>query len=172
MTRRDVRIRPAEPGDAEGVARVCAAGWRDTYAGLMAPERIETVIAEYYTPERICREIGPADEWDGWIVAVEDADVVGAGAGGMTAPAIGELFVLYLHPRRRGEGIGTRLVETITEQQRIQGAREQWVSVEPGNDKALPFYRARGFEVRGTRPEWGTAPEAGRLSLRLMRRLG
>jgi hypothetical protein len=45
-------VRRAEPHDAEGIARVCAAGWRDTYRGIKEQERIEAVIAEYYTPER------------------------------------------------------------------------------------------------------------------------
>jgi ribosomal protein S18 acetylase RimI-like enzyme len=164
-------IRRAETHDAEGIARVCAAGWRDTYRGLKEPERIEAVIAEYYTPERISREIASPEGWDGWIVAVENDTVIGAGGGGITQPGVGEIFVLYLDPTRRGEGIGTLLLEAITEQQRSHGAREQWVSVEPENTKGLPFYRARDFEVRGKRPEWGTSPEEGRVSLRLMRRL-
>jgi ribosomal protein S18 acetylase RimI-like enzyme len=164
-------IRRAETHDAEGIARVCAAGWRDTYRGLKEPERIEAVIAEYYTPERISREIAAPEGWDGWMVAMEDDTVIGAGGGGMTEPGVGEIFVLYLDPGRRGEGIGSLLLDAITEQQRREGAREQWVSVEPENTKGLPFYYARGFEVRGKRPEWGTAPEEGRVSLRLMRRL-
>ena len=168
---RRLLIRRAETSDAEGIARVCAAGWRDTYHGLKEPERIEAVIAEYYAPERISREIAAPEGWDGWIVAVEDDTVIGAGGGGMTEPGVGEVFVLYLDPRRRGEGIGTLILDAITEQQRAQGAREQWVSVEPENTKGLPFYYARGFEVRGKRPEWGTVPEEGRVSLRLMRRL-
>jgi ribosomal protein S18 acetylase RimI-like enzyme len=164
-------IRRAEARDAEGIARVCAAGWRDTYPGIKEPERIEAVIAEYYTPERIRGEIAPAEGWDGWIVAVEEDTVIGAGGGGLTEPGVGEIFVLYLDPARRGEGIGTLLLDAITEQQRARGAREQWVSVEPDNAKGLPFYYARGFELRGERPEWGTAPEEGRISLRLVRRL-
>src|SRR5215218_7033802 len=164
-------VRRAEPHDAEGIARVCAAGWRDTYRGIKEPERIEVVIAEYYTPERIRREIAAREGWDGWIVAVDGDTVIGAGGGGLTEPGVGEIFVLYLDPTRRGEGIGTLLLDAITEQQQAQGAREQWVSVEPENTKGLPFYYARGFEVRGERPEWGTAPEEGRVSLRLMRRL-
>jgi GNAT superfamily N-acetyltransferase len=165
-------IRRAETHDAEGIARVCAAGWRDTYRGLKEPQEIEAVIAEYYTPERIRREVAAREGWDGWIVAVEGNTVVGAGGGGLTEPGVGEVFVLYLDPARRGEGIGTLLLEAITEQQRAQGAHEQWVSVEPENTKGLPFYYARGFLVRGKRPEWGTAPEEGRVSLRLVRRLG
>jgi ribosomal protein S18 acetylase RimI-like enzyme len=168
---RRLEIRRAEIRDADGIARVCAAGWRDTYQGMKESERIEAVIAEYYEPERIRREIAAPEGWDGWIVAVEDETVVGAGGGGMTEPGVGEIFVLYLDPTRRGEGIGTLILDAITEQQRAQGAREQWVSVEPENRKGIPFYYARGFEVRGQRPEWGTAPEEGRVSLRLMRAL-
>jgi GNAT superfamily N-acetyltransferase len=170
-TVRAIVVRPAEPGDAEGISRVCAEAWRDTYAGLKPPERIEAVIAEYYPVERIAREIRSHAGWDGWMVAVEDGQVVGAGGGGLTRPGVGEVFVLYLDPCRRGEGIGTLLLEAITEQQRRRGAREQWVSVEPDNQKGLPFYHARGFELRGERPEWGTRPEEGFVSLRLMRTL-
>jgi len=129
------------------------------------------VIAEYCEPERIRREIAAPEGWNGWIVAVEDETVVGAGGGGMTEPGVGEIFVLYIDPTRRGEGIGTLILDAITEEQRAQGAREQWVSVEPENKKGLPFYFARSFELRGQRPEWGIAPEEGHVSLRLMRRL-
>ena len=168
---RSLVIRRAETADAEEIARVCAAGWRDTYRGIKEPDRIEAVIAEYYAPERIRREIAAPEGWDGWIVAVEDESVIGAGGGGITQPGVGEIFVLYLDPTRRGEGIGTLILDAITEQQRAQGAREQWVSVEPANRKGLPFYFARGFEVHGQRPEWGTTSEEGHVSLRLMRRL-
>jgi ribosomal protein S18 acetylase RimI-like enzyme len=89
----------------------------------------------------------------------------------MIEPGAGEVFVLYLDPERRGEGIGTLLLDAITRQQLAHGAHEQWVSVEPENVKGLPFYKARAFQVRGTRPTWGSAPEEGRSSLRLMRRL-
>ena len=167
-----VVVRLAEPDDAEGIARVCDEGWRDTYEGIYEPEQIESVIADYYTPERIVAEITPSPPgWDGWIVAVDDGTVVGAGGGGMTEPHVGEIFVLYLDPTRRREGIGSLLLDAITDQQRAHGAREQWVSVEPENAKGLPFYQARGFQVRGERPTWGTQPEQRRVSLRLMRPL-
>jgi GNAT superfamily N-acetyltransferase len=136
-------IRRAETRDADGIARVCATGWRDTYRELKEPERIEAVIAEYYAPERIRREIAIPEGWDGWIVAVEDDTVIGAGGGGMTEPGVGEVFVLYLDPTRRGEGIGTLILDAITEQQRAQGAREQWVSVEPENERSSVLLRSR-----------------------------
>ena len=164
-------IRRAEHGDAEGIAWVCAAGWRDTYRGIKEPEQIEAVIAEYYTPQRITREIDAPEGWDGWIVAIEGDTVIGAGGGGMIEAGVGEIFVLYLDPVRRREGVGTLLLEAISEPQRSQGAREQWVSVAPENNEGLPFYYSRGFEQRGQRPEWGSSPEEGRVSLRLWRQL-
>lgn len=164
-------IRGAEPDDAEGIARVCAEGWRDTYHGVYEPERIESAIAEHYTPERIVGEIIAPRDWDGWTVAVDDGTVVGAGGGGMIESGVGEVFVLYLDPTRRREGIGSLPLDAISEQQRAHGAHEQWVSVEPDNAKGLMFYLARGFHVRGDRRAWGTALE-GRVSLRLMRHLG
>ena len=75
----------------------------------------------------------------------------------MIAPGVGEIFVLYLDKARRREGIGSLLLEAISEQQRSDGACEQWVSVEPDNEKGLPFYEARGFEARGERPAWGSS---------------
>jgi ribosomal protein S18 acetylase RimI-like enzyme len=169
MTRLDIRT--AEPGDAAGIARVCAAGWRDTYEGIYASDDIEAIIAEYYTPQRIADEIRTPEGWDGWIVAMDDGIVVGAGGGGMIEPHAGEIFVLYLDPTRRREGIGSLLLEAITSQQLAHGADEQWVSVEPGNAIGLPFYRAHGFEVRGERPAWGRLADKGRVSLRLSRPL-
>jgi GNAT superfamily N-acetyltransferase len=159
VLRGSVIIRKAEPEDAEGIARVCAAGWRNTYHGIYEPERIEMAIADYYTPERIRGEISAPDNWDGWIVAVDHDAVVGAGGGGLIEPGVGEVFVLYLDPTRRREGIGSLLLDAISEQQRAHGAHVQWVSVEPDNAKGLPFYVARGFQVRGESPAWGKALE-------------
>jgi ribosomal protein S18 acetylase RimI-like enzyme len=166
-----VVIRPAEAADLEGIARVCAEGWRDTYQDIYPAEQIEAVIAEYYVPERISTGLDAREGWDGWLVALDDGTVVGAGGGGMIEPHAGEIFVLYLDPKRRREGIGTLLLAAVTEQQLAHGAREQWVSVEPENAKGLPFYEARGFEVRGERPAWGSTPHERRVSLRLARRL-
>jgi hypothetical protein len=63
-------IRRAVPGDASGIARVCAEGWRDTYQNIYPADEIDTVIADYYAPERITAEIIAPEGWDGWIVAV------------------------------------------------------------------------------------------------------
>ncbi|EEL50058.1 GNAT family N-acetyltransferase [Bacillus cereus] len=141
-----IQIEKASVCHVEGISKVCANGWRDTYMDLREKEYIDAVIEEFYQCERICKEVTvPMKGWDGWYVALENGEVVGAGGGGMISEETGELFVLYLNPSRRGEGIGTMLLHTITERQIEQGAKEQWVSVMKGNQKGIPFYEARGF---------------------------
>ena len=139
--------------DVDAISRVCSKGWRHTYGGIYSPQKIEQVIDRFYSTDRIRKEVGSPEGWDGWWVAEDDSrQVVAAGGGGLTAPGVGQVFVLYADPERRGEGAGLAFLNAITEEQRRLGAREQWVSVEPENEKGLPFYRARGFVERGRRP--------------------
>lgn len=164
-----VRVRPATAADVEAICRICAEGWRDTYRGLRSEAEIESVIGEFYVPERVSPELAPAPPgWGGWLVAEDRAgEVIGAGAGGMTGPAVGELFVLYVDPARQRQGAGRALLDAITERQRTLGAREQWVSVEDNNRKGIGFYESRGFVPAGTRPAYELSGE----SLRYMRTL-
>jgi hypothetical protein len=67
-------IRRAGPDDVEGIARVCADGWRDTYRDIYEPEQIESAIADFYAPDRIAAEITASHDWDGWIVVVDDGE--------------------------------------------------------------------------------------------------
>jgi GNAT superfamily N-acetyltransferase len=152
-----VRARKATAEDVLTICRICGDGWRETYRDLYPSERIERTIGRFYTPERVAGEIDAAPGWDGWWVAEDDSrTVVAAGGGGMTGPQTAEIFVLYVDPRRRGEGAGTVVLGAITEVQRRQGARDQWVAVAEGNEKGIPFYEARGFVRRGTRPPYET----------------
>lgn len=160
----------AAPEHAAGICRVCADGWRATYADMCSREYIERIIAEFYNEERVLKEIAETGrEWGGWFVAGEDGRVVGAGGGGMTGERTGELFVLYVDPDRRNEGIGTLLLDAITRQQKDLGATEQWVSVFKGNRKGIPFYEARGFVFHHEQPAHGSRDGDDYVSLRYRR---
>ena len=167
-----MRARKAGLADVADICRICRDAWRDTYAGVYDADEIERIVARYYSRERVREEVRRPEDWDGWWVAEDDAGrIVAAGGGGMTAPCVGEVFVLYADPPRRGEGAGTAILAAVTEEQRSQGAREQSVSVEPQNENGLRFYRARGFRRRGSRPLHGNEPGDDRVSLRLSRRI-
>lgn len=113
-----------------------------------------------------------SQSWNGWFVAEEDGEIIGAGGDGFTGERVAELFVLYLDPLRKRESIGSRLLEVITRDQINRGAEEQWVSVSKGNEMGVPFYEACGFELQGERPMHGVPEESGLLVLRYRRAIG
>jgi GNAT superfamily N-acetyltransferase len=142
-----VYIRKGNQNDVKGISMVCIEGYWATYRDTHSEKYIKRVIEEFYNHDRILNEVTDTSrEWGGYFVAVEGNEVIGAGGGGMIDETSGEVFVLYLDPNRRNEGIGTRLLDAITKQQKEEfQASCQWVSVAKGNQKGIPFYEAKGF---------------------------
>lgn len=154
----------------EGIAKVCSDGYRATYTHIYPQAYIERIISEFYNDDRIFNEVTTSNkEWGGYFVAMEKDKVVGAAGGGMTSETTGELFVIYLDPTRRNEGIGTLLLDAITEQQKDLGATEQWVSTPKNNHKGIPFYEARGFHFQYEKDGYGNREGEDYISLRYRR---
>ncbi|MCM3594809.1 GNAT family N-acetyltransferase [Metabacillus idriensis] len=151
-----VQIRKATTIDVQGISEVCReANWA-TYGDIYSEEYLEKVIREYYSCERILDEVTTSDRsWGGYFVAIQNDIVIGAGGGGMISDISGEIYALYLNPKRRNEGIGTLLLHAITKQQKEFNAKEQWISVQKGNLKGIPFYEAKGFKLQYEEKEEG-----------------
>jgi N-acetylglutamate synthase-like GNAT family acetyltransferase len=149
-------VRRAEPGDETGIREVCAAGG-GTDEGVDGTDG-------FLSEERVAREIEEPDGWDGWYVALEDDDVIGAAGGGMVADDAGEVYVLRVDPDAQREGAGTALLNAVTEDQRDAGAETQWMSVAEG--VRTEFYRQHGFTVADREER-----SDGRDALRLRRRI-
>ena len=165
-----IEIKLADESHVDGICRVCTLGQWATYGDIYSKQYMEKVIKEYYQPERVVKEVNEVSRnWGGYFVAVENGEVIGAGGGGMTGDAVAEVYVLYLDPNRRNEGIGTKLLDAITQQQKQFGAQEQWVSVQQGNEKGIPFYEARGFQFVEEVPSYGNGAEENYISLRYKR---
>lgn len=168
-----IDILKANASHVEGISKVCSDGYWATYNGLRSEEYIKRVIKEFYNHERILKEVNNTGrDWGGYIVAVEDNEVIGAIGGGMIGETSGEVFVLYLNPERRNEGIGTRLLNALTKQQKeVYQANEQWVSVAKGNQKGIPFYEARGFVFKNEQNGHGNIEEENYITLRYVRKI-
>jgi ribosomal protein S18 acetylase RimI-like enzyme len=169
MSSEMIEIKKASLDHVDGIRRVCTDGWRETYKNIRPKIYIEKVIESFYSAERIRREVEEPKNWNGWYVALERNNVVGAGGGGMISPTSAELFVLYMDPNRKGQGIGTLLLNAITQEFKGQGASEQWVAVEKDNQMGIPFYKAKGFKVRGEARSYQTRPEDNFTVLRMSR---
>jgi GNAT superfamily N-acetyltransferase len=141
-------VRMATVADVATICRICATGFRYVAGPLLPEEVIDRQVAEFYTPARIARDVDPAHfsrHWQGYLVAETDGAVVGAAGGGMVSEGVGQLYVIYLDLDHRGAGVGTTLLEAVTEQQRVAGATRQRVAVLADNQHGIPFYLARGF---------------------------
>ncbi|MDV2581585.1 GNAT family N-acetyltransferase [Alkalibacillus haloalkaliphilus] len=166
-----IEIRKARLEDVDGIIKVCSDGHRKTYPELLPNHHIENIIKEFYNEERIKKEITDiTQDWNGWFIAVDYEKVVGAAGGGFIDREVSELFVIYLDPERKREGIGSKLLEAVTKDQIERGAKEQWMSVAKDNFMGIPFYEAVGFKYQGERPSY-ELPEEGYKSLRYKRKL-
>ncbi|MDY0393975.1 GNAT family N-acetyltransferase [Virgibacillus halophilus] len=149
---------------------MCAEGYWAIYGDTHPKEYINRIVSEFYNIDRISEEVTVSNRhWGGYFVAIENEKVVGAGGGGMIGETTGEVFVLYLDPTRRNEGIGTWILNAITFQQKKFGADEQWVSVQKGNQKGIPFYEAKGFSFKYEKEGYGNEKEEKFVSLRYCR---
>ena len=164
-----IEIRKATLDDVQGICKVCADGYQWTYAHLKDKDYIEGVIKEYYNAERVAKEVQESSHsWNGYFVAVDNGQVIGVGGGGFHNETECELYVLYLDPTRKREGIGTKLLDVITKDQIARGGQVQWVSVAKGNMMGIPFYEAVGFEFQEEVPDHYDETE---VSLRYKRKI-
>ncbi|QKY71739.1 GNAT family N-acetyltransferase [Lentibacillus sp. CBA3610] len=165
-----ISVLKADERHIDGIAEVCTEAYWATYNNTHPKDYIRRVVKEFYNHDRISKEVSVSNRgWGGYFVAVEDEKVIGAGGGGMIGNTTGEIFVLYLDPGRRNEGIGTIILNAITDQQKEFGAREQWVSVQKGNQKGIPFYEARGFTFKYEKPGYANVEGENYISLRYYR---
>jgi GNAT superfamily N-acetyltransferase len=153
----DFLIRAAVASEAPAIAAVAAAAWRDTYAGLLRVDTIETFIERAYSRERLESRI----DRDVFLVAERPVSgVVGrAGSDAEAADALQvvafcdardgdshvELYAIYALPEARGQGAGTALLRAL--QARHPG-RPIAAEVLAGNRKGETFYERRGFVPR------------------------
>ncbi|MCM3609769.1 GNAT family N-acetyltransferase [Planococcus sp. MERTA32b] len=163
----DVSIAKPSENHIEAISEICSSGWKQTVEGKLSEEYQEQNTAFWYNHERI-----RSDMEAGYYthVALIDSDVAGVIGGGLTSPGVSEVFMLYVDEAYRYKGIGRLLLEALTGLQKEQGATEQWVSVQEGNQRGIPFYEARGFKLQGKKKERTDTGEE-QVSLRYLREI-
>jgi GNAT superfamily N-acetyltransferase len=134
----DWTVRRATADDAEAVRSVAAAGWRDTYRGLLRPETIEAFLAGPYAIENVRNRIDAHD----FFVAEDSGEIA---AYGDAVPEAGRVFLaaIYALPARRGYGAGSALLSVMT-------SRHPALPIDAyvllGNRKGETFYERRSFD--------------------------
>jgi GNAT superfamily N-acetyltransferase len=166
-------LRPAEPEDAMGVARVHVRSWQAAYRGLLPDAyldalRVEDRAQRYRFASEDVRD--PAT-----VVAIEDGVIRGFAT---TAPARdsdaqddGELCALYVGPEWWGRGFGAALIVAARTRLVDAGFRNAVLWLLTGNVRADRFYRVDRWAPDGlsrTDTVWGVTVDEVRYRRELL----
>lgn len=147
MAAADIQFRVPTVADAEAIARLHVASWREAYAGIVPASVLDAVDVD----DRIAR-------WRGYLASagvtfLAEADGGAAGfirAGVPETPLVegadGHIFALYVLQRHHRRGIGRSLLALTAAEWLRRGGRALSVGVLTENRPALAFYRGVGAD--------------------------
>ncbi len=163
----DVSVRPAQPADAERVARVQLSTWRTAYADLLPPEALDVPEVQAAALWLGAVESPPTPRHR-LLVAFEREDLVGFAASGpapdddLDPATTVELLTLIVEPRFGRRGHGARLVAASVEDWRRSGAETAVAWVWERDPATRSFLASAGWEPDGNVRGLDTGPRVER----------
>lgn len=135
--------RPGRHGDAAAVAEIFHLAARRAWAPFLGAERLDQAPRDPKPwLDRVARST--------FLVAEDPQGLAGFSYHRPASePGVGEMDLLYTHPRLWGAGIGRRLLERATWQMLAAGFHEAILWTEARNERALAIYRAQGWRADG-----------------------
>jgi len=153
-------LRAARPEDAEAIARVHAASWRDTYGRFVD----DPDTNPWFDVERRIgmRETTLTGAGHATVVAEGPEGIVGFASTTQTtepdAVRPEELTMLYVLQRAHGSGAGQALLDAVL----ADRPASLWVAAD--NPRAHAFYRRNRFRPDGAESSFGPIPRTVRLT--------
>ncbi|MET9318544.1 GNAT family N-acetyltransferase [Kribbella sp. NPDC003505] len=130
-------VRPAVAGDAEAVAAIWYAGWRDGHLGHVPDELVAVRTEESFWTRAAER------------IADTTVAVVGDEVAGFVMVVGDEVEQVYVAGAHRGSGVAGTLLTEAERQVRAAGHQEAWLAVATGNARARRFYERNGWRDGG-----------------------
>jgi ribosomal protein S18 acetylase RimI-like enzyme len=150
-------IFPAGPDDAEDLARVHVAAWRETYRGLL-PDAYLNRMSEAAHAQRWRRTLTSPNPDEVVLAAANRGGLIGYAAGGASRyNRAGEMEIatLYILRGQQRRGLGRALVAAAARVFAAQGATSLVISTLRDNLPARGFYEHLGGVAEDPRPERG-----------------
>jgi ribosomal protein S18 acetylase RimI-like enzyme len=152
-----ITIRRARAEDAQEIAEVHDAAWRDAYRGVIPGRELERMIAR-----RGPRWWRDAIARGSRLIVLEfDESIAGYATYGRnrvpSLPYQGEIFELYIAPEFQGLGFGRRLFQAARRDLQDHGYGSILIWALADNERALGFYgRLGGQVVRRAQERFGS----------------
>jgi ribosomal protein S18 acetylase RimI-like enzyme len=148
-----VRIREAEPKDAEAIASIHVRAWQAAYRGQLSDDYLDGLKVEdrLERQRRMLEE--PQPTWRTW-VAEDGGTLLGFAVTGATVdadadPKTGEVYAIYLEPDRVGTGVGRELFAHAVGDLRERGFHAATLWVLESNERTRRFYETAGWKPDG-----------------------
>lgn len=139
-----VRVRRIAEDELPTVQRLGNEIWRRYYPGIITEAQIDYMLAIWYHPDAMAREMQVRGSWFALIEAEGHGPV-----GYLSFERYPEdvLFInkLYLHPHMHGRGMGAIALTWITDRAREMGCRSLQLRVNKHNATAIRAYQRAGF---------------------------
>ena len=145
-------IRPMRVADAEEVANIWSAGWRDGHLGHV-PDELLAVRTMQSFRERASRRVG-----DTVVALIDDALV------GFVMVVDDEVEQVYVVGHQRGTAVAAVLLAEAERLVRAGGHQRAWLAVVAGNERARRFYHRNGWIDEGLF-DYPAASAAGPISV-------
>lgn len=157
---RNVTVRDASADDVTAIQHVARAAWHAAYDDALSESAIDSQVDQWYRHDVVAEAV----ESDEVVYTVASADdVVGYASAGPSEHVddedrrVAQLYTIYVAPRYWGEGIGSQLLDTVTDRLRERGYDAVRAAVLEANDIGRSFYESYGF----VETDEGTATIAG-----------
>ncbi len=137
-------ITPLSARQIEAVCQLARRVWQATYADIISPQQIDTMLATRYASQVIHDQLDKPHHT--WRLAMLDDTIAGFAHAHMDDGAC-KLDKLYVDPAHQRAGIGHALFQAIREFARQQQAPRLWLQVNRRNSRAVDAYRKYGFEI-------------------------
>ena len=138
-----VSIRDAIIDDVPGIQEIAQRSWAATYGDFLPDGTIEAVLEDRYARPQL--EVPVAAEGTVYLVAATD-DVIGFASAAPTDEHEAQLYSIYVDPDRWNAGIGTELLDGVTEQLKGSSVERLRVEVLADNQVGVAFFESQGFE--------------------------
>lgn len=145
MNATDLLIAPLAGTDVPALVSLARDTWRRHYPGIISEAQIEYMLAQRYDEAVIRAQIGVPDTW--WDVLKQDGTLAGFAQYERSGEDAIKLDKIYVGYDRRGQGLGSLLLQHVESEARAKGACRLYLQVNKNNTSAIAAYRRNGFDV-------------------------
>jgi ribosomal protein S18 acetylase RimI-like enzyme len=145
-----VEFKKIELGDLKKVREIAYKTWPDTFGQIMPAEQINYMLGLIYHEDSLRKQI--VEKNHNFLLVENDNQSLGFASYEISYNSQPQLMIhkIYLLPATQGMGIGTKLLNLLSEIALQNSNFRLRLKVYVANRKAIAFYEKYGFKKTGT----------------------